>query len=70
MNADDVTDARFQCEAPGLKEANSIDVQPFGMDLVAQDLGGCKGLSRFAIPIVPDQLLHGLNLLLRKYRPY
>jgi hypothetical protein len=68
-NADDVTDARSRCEAPGLEEPKPIDVQPLGMDLVPQDLSTSKGLPRFTTPIVLDELLHRFSLL-KEYEPY
>ena len=62
-DADYVANARFGGEASGLDESNPFDVQPFGMDLVAQDLGSREGLTGIAPPVVSNQLFHGLRFL-------
>jgi uncharacterized protein YqcC (DUF446 family) len=61
-NTDDMTSSRFWNEAADLEKSDSIDIKPFGMDIVTEHLGFCKWLTWFAKPAVLDKLFHKQNL--------
>jgi hypothetical protein len=47
-----VADELARREAPSFDEANPVNIQSFGMDIVTQYLKSLELLSRFATPVV------------------
>jgi len=60
---DDVTGIRFQFEASGLYEANPIDIEPFGMDLIPEDPGLSVRFTLIAGPAIQYEFLRELEFL-------